>query len=248
MQYDEAANLFATSKNKTAGKKIGRNTYVIQNGLNYCIRLYNTDIITFTPNGSIILRSGGYRTATTKNRINEFAHGLHITQEDGLWYVHVKDQTVLFTDNMVVPMNAPIDGDNANMAAMTAAKKAVNSMVSKYIKGYIEDMVKNGISEPSDGDCWGCIMRSADDPNDLEPMGYDHYFSHFKEKYYVPTIFYKAIQERKYGNPGLALNMMRHDPKFLKREGTTALQRFFRIRKLGLVAALQVTKRVNHDS
>ena len=51
------------------------------------IRLYRTDIIKFCPDGTIVLDSGGYKTKTTKNRIEEFVQGLWILQENYVWYV-----------------------------------------------------------------------------------------------------------------------------------------------------------------
>jgi len=238
MKYTDLMNLFAKSKDKTVGKKIAGNTWVVKMGDNYGIKLYDTIIMIFEMNGSVTLNSGGYRTRTTKDRINEFS-GMHVTQENGLWYVHARDQVVLFTDNMVIPPHGPI-GDDASIKTTTTDKKAVDRMVSKYIKGFIDDMLINGIPDPSNGDCWCCLMKSVDNPNDLEPMGYSHYFSHFEEKYYVPIIFHKAIDENNYPNPGLILSMMKSNKDFLKREGTHVLQKFFRRRKLGMVAAMSV--------
>ncbi len=236
MQFNDLEALFAKAKDKTTGKPVKLNTRIVQVGPDYAIRFYETDIVTFKPDGSIVLNSGGYRTATTKQRINEFAPMLTITQKNGLWYVQAQDQTVLFTDNMVIPPHGFIGNDEDAHKALVA-KKTVDKMVSRYIRGFVNDMIANGISEPSDGDCWCCNMRNVDNPN-IEPMGYDHYVSHFKENYYVPTIFYKALQERKYGNLGLVLNMMKTDADFLKREGTIVLQRFFRTRKLEIAKAL----------
>lgn len=238
MKYTDLMNLFQRSKDKTVGKKIAGNTWVVKMGDNYGIKLYDTIIMIFKMDGSITLNSGGYRTRTTKDRINEFS-GIQVTQENGLWYVHARDQVVLFTDNMVIPPHGPI-GDDASIKTITADKKAVDRMVKRYVRGFVDDMLINGIPDPSGGDCWYCLMRSVDNPNDLEPMGYSHYFSHFEEKYYVPTIFYKAVNENNYPNPGLILSMMRSNKDFLKREGTHVLQKFFRRRKLGMVAAMSV--------
>lgn len=79
MQYNEAAALFAKAKDKTAGKPIGNNTRLVQVGSDYAIRLHETNIVTLKPDGSIVLNSGGYRTMTTKSRINEHVPELYIT-------------------------------------------------------------------------------------------------------------------------------------------------------------------------
>ena len=50
------------------------------------VRLHNTDIVKFYSDGSTVLYSGGYRTVTTKERINHFIKG-RIFQEKGQWKV-----------------------------------------------------------------------------------------------------------------------------------------------------------------
>ena len=48
------------------------------------LRLHNTDIITWTAEGKIILNSGGYRTHTTKNRLHRY---INIYQKNYNWYI-----------------------------------------------------------------------------------------------------------------------------------------------------------------
>jgi len=236
MQYNDAEALFAKARDKNAGKPIGNNTRLVQVGSDYAIRLHETNIVTLKPDGSIILNSGGYRTMTTKSRINEHAPGIHITQDMGLWYVHVRNQMVFFEDGMVIPATGPITGNDGY--AMQKAKAQVDKMVSAFIKGYVNKMLKDGIEQPGDGDCWGCAMRDESHPENTEPMGYDHYLSHFEEKYYVPTIFFQALDEKGYPNPGLIMQMMSTDSRFMKREATVILQAYFRKRKLGIAEQL----------
>lgn len=230
MQYEAAAALFQRARDKTVGKLVGNNTHLVQVGSDYAIRLYNTDIVTYKPDGSIILNSGGYRTQTTKSRINEFARDVYVSQDMGLWYVNVRGQTVLFEDGITIPATGPVIASDGYK--MQKAKIAVDRMVSKFIKGYVSDMLKNGINRSTDGDCWGCAIQDKRHPENIEPMGYDHYLSHFEEKYYVPSIFLAALAEKNYPNPGLILSMMENDPRFLVREATMILQAFFRKRKL----------------
>lgn len=240
MQYLDLEGLFRRAKNAEVGKVIANNTYVVKIGDDYGIKLYDTIIMRYSQNGNVVLNSGGYRTATTKQRINEYAHNFHIIQENGMWFVGGRGEPVLFEDNMVIPRHGVLE--NPDTMNLVIAKRNVDRMVSKYIKGYINDMMVNGIHQPGAGDCWCCLMTSTDNPNELEAMGYDHYLSHFEEKYYVPSIFYKAIKEKNYPNPDLILSMMsRRD--FLKREGTLVLQKFFRKRKLGIVEAMGVRTR-----
>ena len=236
MQYKEAEALFAKARDKNAGKPIGNNTRLVQVGSDYAIRLHETNIVTLKPDGSIVLDSGGYRTMTTKSRINEYASEIHITQDMGLWYVHVRGQTIFFEDGMVIPATGQVTANDGYM--MQKAKAKVDRMVSDFIKGYVNKMLKDGIEQPGEGDCWGCAMRDEARPDNIEPMGYDHYLCHFEEKYYVPTIFFQALDEKKYPNPGLIMHMMTTDKQFMKKEATIILQAYFRKRKLGIAEHL----------
>lgn len=70
-------------------KKKG-NTKIWEDGNGYTgVRLYSTDIVIFNDN-VIKLNSGGWRTTTTKNRINqaseEFHLGLSVYQRKGEWF------------------------------------------------------------------------------------------------------------------------------------------------------------------
>ena len=70
------------------------------------LRLHATDIITWKPDGVIILNSGGYRTHTTKKRLNEFLGWytpegkIHIYQKNFKWYVVNGETTIDFVDGM----------------------------------------------------------------------------------------------------------------------------------------------------
>jgi len=52
------------------------------------IRLHETDIMTFHKDGTVTLNSGGYRTVTTKRRMNQLLpNGIGVIQRAGEWYV-----------------------------------------------------------------------------------------------------------------------------------------------------------------
>jgi hypothetical protein len=69
-------------------RKIGNNTvrYTRPNG-DDVIRLHRTDIVTRKPDGSVILNSGGWRTVTTKARLNEYVSSVAIYQKDHEWFI-----------------------------------------------------------------------------------------------------------------------------------------------------------------
>lgn len=70
------------------------------------VRLHSTDVVKFN-NSFIVLNSGGWRTATTKARMNqasqEFGLGFYVYQKDYRWYVKQgNDTAVEFSDGMAL--------------------------------------------------------------------------------------------------------------------------------------------------
>ena len=68
-------------------RTIGHNTTARRSGPAIIVRYHATDILTLTPDGSVVVNSGGYHTPTTKDRINQFLpFGIGVIQEDWVWY------------------------------------------------------------------------------------------------------------------------------------------------------------------
>lgn len=66
--------------------KVANNTYATHeaDGIHY--RLHSTDVVILHPDGSATLNSGGWRTVTTKDRLNRYAPCL-VYQHKFNWYV-----------------------------------------------------------------------------------------------------------------------------------------------------------------
>lgn len=229
MNYNVAQHQLARGRN--GQKKLANNTYLhsVDNGI--AIKLHSTDVATILPDNTFLLNSGGWRTATTKARINEYTPA-RICQKKGLWFM--LDGSVFF-DGIVVdqsgyPLN-PVRNDAEELSAK------LDKMVGKYIKSFADDAVKNGLKQPSNGDCWGCLMATQEQPH---PMGLDHLFSHMEECYYVPSLLFNAIKQKGYINPALIYMMTERDAK----EGRTGpitreLRYYFRKLKPQLLAAMK---------
>lgn len=56
-------------------RKVGNNTYAERRGDRIAIRLHSTDVVTFLPDGSIMLNTGGWYSVTTKDRMNSYLPG-----------------------------------------------------------------------------------------------------------------------------------------------------------------------------
>ncbi len=173
------------------------------------IRYHDTVVISFLQDGSIVLDSGGWRTVTTKKRINVFLPPpLSIYQHQSEWYIsrkyhHWDDAdafTVGFKDGMRLLQVVTDDGDawvaeNALSPTDLAMRKHMRRRIEKYIKGYVSALFSGQIGEPSSEDCWFCVMH---DIKTERPLGeaiksVDHLVSHFDEKYYVPALILNAL-------------------------------------------------------
>ena len=75
-----------------------------ENGNTY-VQYHSTRIVTFNAK-EIVLDSRGWKTATTKTRMNQasnqFGLGYYVTQKDFNWFVGYKRKVMDFSDGMVI--------------------------------------------------------------------------------------------------------------------------------------------------
>ena len=91
------ANTLLTNSKKENYHKLANNTYLARDGAgNICVYLHRTPIITLHPDGSSTLDSGGYRTATTKERFGLIP--CHVYQDKFDWYIGNGGKPVPFFD------------------------------------------------------------------------------------------------------------------------------------------------------
>lgn len=84
-------------------KKIGNNTYLVRRDDDcVAIRLYATDILTFRPDDSVVVKTGGWYSATTKARINEHLIGPRIHAKRGTWCWFSDDWAARFADGDII--------------------------------------------------------------------------------------------------------------------------------------------------
>jgi hypothetical protein len=80
----------------------GNNTAVVARNGNTSIILHGTPVVEFDCE-CIILRTGGWRTVTTKSRMNQASNqynlGYQVFQRHHDWFVSFKDKEVPFGDN-----------------------------------------------------------------------------------------------------------------------------------------------------
>ena len=86
--------------------KISKNNTTIRNeGSETVVTLHWTDIVRVGPK-KITLNSGGWQTATTKNRMNQVSNewglGYWVSQLDYTWYVTYNEKTEEFYDGITI--------------------------------------------------------------------------------------------------------------------------------------------------
>lgn len=197
MDYQDA-NAKLTGRNSQR-RKLENNTYLERRGENIAVKLHATDIITYLPNGEVVLSAGGcWRTVTTKSRMNQFLpYGFGIAQRKGQWYVERQVENyqwaplALFEEGIVLHADGAVTGgsplveERGNIKQRRAAKK--------YAKAYIEAFRAGKVPAPGNGDCWGCLMVDA--KTRVPAMGgHEHILSHIEEKYYVPSLLVRAVE------------------------------------------------------
>jgi hypothetical protein len=98
MNYLEAVSM-VHGKTKQKARKVGNNTYAeIESDNSVSVRLHGTAVVRFYPNGLVKLNSGGWRTSTTKNRINKYSP-VKVYQKKYEWYLQDGAE---FADNILV--------------------------------------------------------------------------------------------------------------------------------------------------
>jgi hypothetical protein len=82
------------------GRKLAHNTYVEQDADGSIgVRFHSTRILTFHAEGTFTVNTGGYRTVTTKQRLNALLpNGYRIYSERYVWDITTPEGTFPFGD------------------------------------------------------------------------------------------------------------------------------------------------------
>lgn len=164
------------TKDIESAKKVDNNTLEIKySDGTRAIRFHHTDVITWLTNGNIIFDSGGWRTSTTKDRINNYS-GYNIHQKDYIWYF---ENGIKFYDGITFNKNGKLITKNTKLNLKKLKK--VKQDIKKYVN-LIDDLKE--LPKPNNGDCWYCLLRGKDGKTmgDLSTDN-DHLTQHIKEGY-----------------------------------------------------------------
>jgi hypothetical protein len=163
---------------------VGNNTYLKRRGDNVAIQLHNTDVVTYTPDNAAILNSGGWRTVTTKARINDYIPG-HLYTEAGVWYVSYHGTTYAYSDGMALNYDGTVSG--AGEARSKADVRKEKRAIKAFANDYVDALFSGEVDAPSAADCWFCAMFDKNGTGSD-----DHMQSHLEESYFVPSMIVNA--------------------------------------------------------
>lgn len=178
------------------------------------IRLHNTDVITFNKD-KIILNSGGWRTKTTKERINQYnGIGLNIWQSKGIWTISGFD----FYDGITFNKEGKLIGKNKTVNIEKIDK------LKKKISKFVNLITKDNLPLPNSGDCWLCALVDEDN----KPMGNDnndHLMQHIKENYMHGSLIVNAMRDAGYSDTQIGFHYQAKITDSIKRAVRKYLQK-----------------------
>lgn len=88
-------------------RKIGNNTYLRRRGTSIAVVLHASDVVTYRPDGSVVLDNGGWFTATSKDRLTNFSPWL-VYQEARVWHVRLPGGDVEFERGMRITKDGKV--------------------------------------------------------------------------------------------------------------------------------------------
>lgn len=156
------------------------------------VKYHGNPVVNLFPDGTITYNSCGWKTLTTKERINWFLpDGFTLYQEKSVWYISRHNHGVfVFTDGIAI-RNGEVYNDGS-MLETFQIKQAIKA-IHKYVDGYIKALFNGDVPAPSGGDCWHCYFQTENG----ESLGdatknTEHILSHMEESYYVPSLLVNA--------------------------------------------------------
>jgi len=198
---------------KTNIKKEAHSTVSWDEGVNGEIVHYlkhHQTIILERHKDHIVLNSGGWRSITTKKRLNDYLpSNFGIYQEKGQWYVCIdgEEEHFMFYDGIKFSYEGKLLTEKRDPDWAKIKK------INKMIKSYCDGMKKlEKLPEPSSGDCWYCCMNTKEGNTLGEALkNNDHLYQHVKDHYYHGSLFVNAMRYKGYQNRqiGVIFHMFR---------------------------------------
>lgn len=135
LTYSKCAELVGNRETK----KIAGNTYIrrfhnSKGEVAYGVEFHHTCILLYSPDGTVKVTSGGYQTATTKSRLNDFGP-FQVWQVKGQWRCKVNAVTLPFEDGYVVDVDGTGTAVGFSERAALTDRPEELALVAAFING-----------------------------------------------------------------------------------------------------------------
>ena len=213
-----------------SSRKINNNTFSYNDGSSQkVIRLHNTDIMHFQDNGSIMLDSGGWRTVTTKARMNEYLPSYYqVYQKNYTWYVSDGLGSIPFYDGMTLP--SAFKQSSKKSDRIIKKEKDLTKKINKYV-ALLDDFEE--LPVPNGGDCWYCLFFDSDIKGGNKSNDTSHLVGHLKDGYIMGAILVNALRSTGYSDDGIGYHLHSEPDSWSRKLVKRSLKRFLRL-SLGL--------------
>lgn len=182
---------------KRASLNIGWHTKLLRydNG-RIAVRYHDTDVVTYLPDGRVELRTGGWKSQTTKRRMEDYS-AAYVWSDNGIWYVKPRSEgspwsgngtSYLFAEGVILHPDGTVT--RAGTASDKLLELEYRAKVKKYARRYFEKLKAGKMGGPGAGDCLMCQLERS---NPDKTMDADHVMSHVREGYLVPSLIWAAM-------------------------------------------------------
>jgi hypothetical protein len=203
--YESLAAMLAATRGpgRDTARKLAHNTYAERRGPGaIAIRFHATDILTFHDDGRVVFDCQGWRSVTTKARLNDYGP-LRVWSDRGVWYAggpaHTGDGPVIYADGMTFHTTTGAITGDAPRSALDDAR-AMARRIRVYVRAMPTGDALAEILANTGGDCWYCLMETAEGQSLGDATGdASHLTEHMREGYYVGTMIIRAVREAGYG-------------------------------------------------
>jgi len=222
-----------------------RATSIVRVGENIAVRYHDTKVITFTRDGCI-LNSGGFRTYTTKARINEHLPAPWVLfSSKGEWYLtdrspyrrNPEREDHLFKDGIELRNGRVL---NAGGPLTAKFRRGLVADIDAFSEEFCLALLQGRLAAPGPEDCQYCRTRGANaDPTSIEDEK-NHLRGHLESREFVPALLLNALGEAGWTREkylySIVWNLLtgsgiyERDAEYVMRDATCALSNYIRRR------------------
>jgi hypothetical protein len=118
------------------------------------VTYHDNPVVNFFPDGTVTYSSCGWKTPTTKERINWFLpDGFRVYQEKSVWYLaKVINWDWQNAERFIFADGIAIKADNVYNAGAEDNTKQTIKAIKKFVDGYVKALLQNEVENPSSGD------------------------------------------------------------------------------------------------